>query len=467
MKKLCFLALVAVVVVVFNSVAQASQDVSIDATQGKACDWRTPDEAMGNTTQLMTRSAAAPDYKKSWLQFDLSSLYAADSSIKGNIIGAKLTLYGAKTETSNKEYVVSGLNNAANLEGWIASALTWNTGPGNNIASGNGLDATKTTSLYTGTVVFPCLDIMSETPEANRAALTSFLNTDTDGKITFIFTPGSTTYLWNAGQPLSPKLTLTYELGNNLEAAHYPNPADAEVVKTSLASLSWANPDPNGPTGIITCDVYLGTEPNRPSMNKKTLGVGVSTVAVNKTNFPTYGALADKTTYYWAVDVHDTTEPNVITGQMWSFSVNNNEPPVITMGDDQVVWGVPQTIALNTTVTDDGLPVGSTLSYTWTRTAGPATAVINSPNTEDTTVFIAERGDYNFMLTVTDGNRTSTATVRVVVGTNVCDASHISTGNPYDAGDQNHDCVVNLEDFAALIAANWMDCSDTLTDCGN
>ena len=47
-----------------------------------------------------------------------------------------------------------------------------------------------------------------------------------------------------------------------------------------------------------------------------------------------------------------------------------------------------------------------------------------------------------------------------------CDASHLSTGAAYDAADVNRDCIVDIADFAALIAENWLTCSDTLTHCG-
>lgn len=471
MKKLCFLAAgLLTFLIVFNSIAQASRTVSVKASQGKAADWRTPDTVMGNTTQLMTRTVSGSnDSKKSWLQFDLTSLYAQDSSVSGNILDARLTFYGGKAETGAKSYVVTGLNDAAGLEDWIASALTWNNGPGNDINSGTGLIASLTTSLYSTSIPVPVLDVMSETPEANRAALTAFLNTDTDGKITFIFTAGSTTYLWNAGQPLEPVLTLTYALGNNPDKAHNPNPADEAIVETDLASLSWTNPEPNSPGGILNCDVYLGTEPNVLTMDKKTLSAGAASVAINTTNFPKYGILDNQKTYYWKVDVHDSSSPDVIDGQMWSFYTNNNAAPIADAGPDQVAWlgksGTPgqELILLNGTTSDDNLP---TPAYTvqWSQISGPAVTI--SPNdTDDTSVTVTARGTYVFELKADDGNRYAADTVQIIVGTDSCDASHMSTGQPYDAGDQNQDCIVNLQDFAVLISANWMDCTDTLTDC--
>ncbi|MBN2512986.1 MAG: hypothetical protein JXB18_08625 [Sedimentisphaerales bacterium] len=471
MKKVCFLtAGLMTFLLAFNSIAQADRTVSVKASQGKAADWRTPDTVMGNTTQLMTRSVSGSnDCKKSWLQFDLSSLYAEDSSVPGNILDARLTFYGGKSETGAKSYVVSGLNDVAGLEEWVAAALTWNNGPGNDINSGTGLIASQTTTLYSTSIPVPVLDVMSETPEASRTALAAFLNTDTDGKITFVFTAGSTTYLWNAGQPLEPVLTLTYVLGKNPDKAHNPNPADEAIVETDLASLSWINPEPNSPGGIMICDVYLGVEPNLMTMDKKTLAAGAASVAINTTNFPKYGILDNQKTYYWKVDVHDSSSPDVIDGQIWSFFTNDNAAPIVDAGPDQVAWlgksGTPgqDILLLDGTTSDDGLPT-STYTVAWSQLSGPA-ITISPDNTEDTTVTITARGTYVFELKADDGNRQTVDTVQIIVGDDSCDASHLSTGQPYDAGDQNQDCIVNLQDFAVLISANWLDCTDTLTDC--
>jgi len=218
----------------------------------------------------------------------------------------------------------------------------------------------------------------------------------------------------------------------------------------------------------IYCDVYFGKDPNRPQMNKVTLGNGVSTVALNSINFPNFGTLANNVTYYWFVDCHDSSHiPVIIPGEEWSFYVNDNFPPVVNAGPDQITWGLPKVINLDGTVSDDGLPTPPALTYLWERIAGPATAVINSPNAVDTSVNITERGDYQFRLTANDGDKQASDTVQIVVGTDACDASHIDTGNAYNAGDQNEDCLVDIDDLKALIVDAWLNCTDTLDNCGN
>jgi hypothetical protein len=459
MRTLRFLLLIACIPLILSDSEQAAGTVEIAAAQGKAADARTPDQVISEA-RLATRNGTWPDAKKSWLQFDLTGVYGENSSIQGNITSANLTFYGAKSETGGKSYVLSGLNDAAALEAWIAAALTWNNAPANDTASPTALQASLTTSLYTATVPAPVLNVKSETPEANRAALASFLNTDTDGKITFLFTPGGTTYLWNAGDPNGPVLTLTYLLGNNPQKAHDPDPEDDAVAGTSLASLSWTNPDPNIAGAQITCDVYFGTEPNLLTMDMVTLAAGDHSAAINTTNFHTYGTLVNDTAYYWQVDCHDPSRlPELIPGEMWSFFVG--QAPTANAGPNQVVWLDPTevTAALDGTTSDDG-------PYTvlWTQVANGAPTVTISPNNaDDTSVTITQRGTYVFMLTADDTHLQTSDTVQVVVGTDSCDASVLS-GSDYSSNDYDQDCDVDLVDFADF-AADWLVCTNTLEGC--
>jgi hypothetical protein len=459
MKKLYLLLLIVSITLALSSSVQAIGVSHVPASQGKATDWRTPDTVMGNTTQLMTRSAGGQDCKKSWLQFDLTELYAENPNIRGNILNAKLTLYGAKSETGGKAYVVSGLNDAAGLEDWAASELTWNNGPGNDINHGTALLSSLTTGLYSAEIPIPVLDVISETPEEYQDELTAFLNADTDGKVTFIFTAGGTCYLWNADQPLGPVLTLYYEAGNNPFKAHDPNPADETVWATAPATLSWTNPDPNIGGTPIHCDVYFGTEPNLLAMAVAELDPGVNSVAVS-----TFGTLAYDTAYYWQVDCHDSSRVagELISGEMWMFYLG--QIPTADAGPDQVTWLTDPNILidLSGTASDDGL-----FTVKWTQVANDAPTLdeIQSDTSVNASVLIEERGAYEFKLTVDDGLLQASDIVRIVVGDNSCDASHLETGTLYNVADTNEDCIVNLKDLTLLILEDWLYCTDTLTNC--
>ncbi len=257
-----------------------------------------------------------------------------------------------------------------------------------------------------------------------------------------------------------------------------PDPANgSRFVPTSQPTLSWTNPDPNVPGTPVFCDVYLGTEPNLPGMDKVTLAADVSSVELTAANFPKFAPLENRTMYYWIVDVHDPSmDPpdDLIPGATWNFFTNDNEAPTVGAGLDQAVWlgksgtAGQEVVSLQGAVDDDGLPnPPATTTVIWTQVDNGAPTVTISPdNTVETTVTLTERGVYEFMLMADDGNRETADTVVIAVGDDSCDASHV-TGTPYDAADQNQDCIVDLEDFASLFAASWLNCTNTLAECDN
>jgi hypothetical protein len=204
MKRPLLSALSALLIVILAA-SNARADVVATALQGKATVASTPDTVMSET-RLKTRNGTYPDGNKSWVQFDLTAIYAANPGLKGNVVSATLTFAASGTGNSGKTYIVNGLNDSAGLENWSSSTLTWNNAPGNYTANNTGLNTSLTTAnLATGT-----LDGVDGSPSSvSSAALTSLLNADTDGKVTFILTPGGTAYMYNAGSAYPPTLTLT------------------------------------------------------------------------------------------------------------------------------------------------------------------------------------------------------------------------------------------------------------------
>jgi hypothetical protein len=155
-------------------------------------------------SRLRTRSSANTNYK-SWLQFDLNAIYTANPGLKGNIVMATLTFTGTADNIASKLYMVNGLNDAAGMENWDPASLTWNNAPGNNTADANLDPSITTANLYTSTIQPG--DGVTDSQTSN--ALVSFLNTDSDGIVTFIMTPGWTTFFYNAGSIHPPTLTLS------------------------------------------------------------------------------------------------------------------------------------------------------------------------------------------------------------------------------------------------------------------
>jgi hypothetical protein len=401
--------------------------------------------------------------EKSWIRFNLAE---TDLSVLRSA-QLRVTLHGAKSgqcdlSAVNDDYTVNiqwvDHPTQANPGGGIY-ALTWNNAPGNDPASFAALNALQTTGVgrldYTGGLAGSQygMDVLS------------ILLADTDGIVQFVLhnSTGDTSFATHdhpLGTAYYPALFLEFPP----EGADFPDPAVDETVPTTREALAWTNPDPNDGVSAITCTVYLGTEPNRLAMDAVTLAAGAATVPVDTDHFPVYGVLQNNTRYYWVVDCQDPSrEPPLIEGEMWSFTVG--QAPSVDAGPDQAVWlgsATSVVVSLNGTTSDDG-------AYTvaWTQVENDAPAVTISPdNVDDTSVTLTERGDYRFMLTADDGLVPPVSdTVRIVVGNDSCDASHLASGAPYDPGDQNQDCRVDLTDLVALIIDDWLQCTDTLTDC--
>lgn len=410
---------------------------------------------------------------KSWIKFDIADLGIEEpNDIKAATL--RVTLHEGKSSTCMLSYVNDSYT--TNI-GWTEADLTWNTGPGNYTSSDGvnpdtggitfdqlqeELDPTQTTYLqiidYDG----------GQTGEQFECDVLEALQGDTDGILQFVLhgAGGSTNFSTHDhpnGEEYWPRLEILVPPAG----ADNPYPCPGVTVTSDLVGLSWTNPDPNDGVSPITCTVYFGEDPNRPQMDSVTLDPGDNAVLINTTNFETYGNPQSGTTYYWAVDCDDPTA-GTIPGMMWDFLVYDNEAPVVDAGTNDVTWLVSGSAAVNLsgTADDDGLPEDpGMLTYTWERTGGPETAIIDPNDQLNTTVTFSEAGDYEFTLTADDGALSGSDSVRIVIGNNPCEASHMFTGADYDDGDVNEDCIVDLTDFVLLIVDNWLDCTNTLTGC--
>ena len=92
-----------------------------------------------------------------------------------------------------------------------------------------------------------------------------------------------------------------------------------------------------------------------------------------------------------------------------------NQPPVVTADDGVGLTPVSTTVPLTGTVTDDGIALPLTL--TWSQISGPGTATITDPSAEDTTVSFDVAGAYVLQLEAddTEFQVTDTATFTVTV----------------------------------------------------
>ena len=105
-----------------------------------------------------------------------------------------------------------------------------------------------------------------------------------------------------------------------------------------------------------------------------------------------------------------------------------NQAPVVNAGPD-LTGNSGQTLVLNGTVTDEGLPAG-VLYAQWNVLSGPAPASFSAPGQPHTMATFVAPGIYVLRLSATDGELTATdeTTVTIVAGTN--QAPVVAFGGP-------------------------------------
>ena len=183
-------------------------------------------------------------------------------------------------------------------------------------------------------------------------------------------------------------LQLDYDVTNpgktTLTAQHLldPKPTNGSTVSVNLSELQWTLPEPNEPGGVVTCNVYFGTDPNVDANPKIVSRQAVESVSVT---------LARQMTYYWAVDPYDdsisATEP-IYLGPIFTFNTFNTAP-VVEAGEDVDTWLAegPRVVQLEGIVSDEGGPGPVTLL--WTVIAEPnelSPAQISDPASANPTV---------------------------------------------------------------------------------
>jgi hypothetical protein len=91
-----------------------------------------------------------------------------------------------------------------------------------------------------------------------------------------------------------------------------------------------------------------------------------------------------------------------------------NTAPVVNAGTNQTIV-ISSAAVLNGTVTDDGLPSPSTLSYTWSKVSGPGTVTFVNANAVDTQASFSLTGTYVLQLSSSDGLLSGSAQTQVIV----------------------------------------------------
>lgn len=95
---------------------------------------------------------------------------------------------------------------------------------------------------------------------------------------------------------------------------------------------------------------------------------------------------------------------------------STNQPPSVDAGANQTVSWPSNSVQLNGSAEDDGLP-NAALSTTWTRVSGPGTVSFSHPNSLQTLATFSVAGTYLLRLAASDGELTSSDTIEIRVVT--------------------------------------------------
>ena len=94
----------------------------------------------------------------------------------------------------------------------------------------------------------------------------------------------------------------------------------------------------------------------------------------------------------------------------------SNSAPTVDAGSDDSITLPTDTVSLDGTVSDDGLPdPPAAVSLVWTQESGPGTATFGDDEAEDTTATFSEAGTYVLRLTADDGDLTAYGEVTITV----------------------------------------------------
>jgi RHS repeat-associated protein len=174
------------------------------------------------------------------------------------------------------------------------------------------------------------------------------------------------------------------------------NPITSQVTVQATVLDSSANPI--GGTGVTF--TIAGINPQTSSGTTNANGVAAFTYTSLKTGSDlitiTAGSASDTAGVTWV-------------------SNGPNQPPIVNAGPNQTISLPANTVFLNGSVVDDGLPIGGTLTSLWTQLSGPAPVSFGTPNQPQTQVTFSQAGTYVLQLTGNDSQLSTSATVTVVV----------------------------------------------------
>jgi hypothetical protein len=239
-----------------------------------------------------------------------------------------------------------------------------------------------------------------------------------------------------------------------------PFPRDDGAAPVGQVELTWVSLDPCTPGQPVPVDVYFTDDLDALLQFSDPAAIRIVTKkAVTSTVVQTQ----PKRRYYWAVDSYVGSEQDPVLGPIFSF-MSDNLPPTVDAGADIVTWleNGSRTGKLDATITDDGGAASCTAQWTVVSEPNEGTAILTTPQAEDTDITLLAAGRYVLQLDVSDGEYTGSDTVTINVYHTNCEAAQSVPGYQPLVGDLNGDCRVDDLDLA-LLQENWLK-DNSLTD---
>ncbi|HSV27098.1 MAG TPA: PEP-CTERM sorting domain-containing protein [Sedimentisphaerales bacterium] len=232
MKRISKVLLVGLVsVLVVQAVASATTvPVSVTAVESRRASvsltGTNPNTSLLNIRRDLTTTSRST---KSWIKFDLSSIYAANPGWQGNISAATLTIYLGSARTAASADLWGINNTTSENAGWTATSITWWNAPGNDVASITALDTAEATLIFSQYAVtgvqfaaiqfvgqelinFLNQDLPVEEGDAtDGSGIVQFALANSTGETVFLAHTHGTTIGGHAAGALAPTLTVIPE----------------------------------------------------------------------------------------------------------------------------------------------------------------------------------------------------------------------------------------------------------------
>lgn len=403
-----------------------------------------------------------------YVKFDISG-------VSGSMSGSQLQIY-ITSGGSARTWDIYGLIDNDVDDAWGEMTITYNNAPGMLAATAGNftIDAAKMTLL--GTLAVPSTINVTVTSDPVTLDLTSFLESDTNGLVTFVLIP----------QPperqfyVAAKEGVTAENGwiaptlimpnGSLGGAVDPVPDDDQSVnKDLLTELSWTLLE-----DIATCRVYFGTEPNLLTMDSILFNPAVESVTID--DFPNYSAPLAEGSYHWRVDCWDqpyidpnSSDPNYFQGPFWSFDATSS-PIFVSIAPAYQAKFVGETAdAVTAVFTGSG-----TITYEWFKSDDDATDTLAddvSVGTGDTlsleTLALDDAGWY-YCMADNGSPQTASPTVRISIKRQII--HYTFDGNVTDSSGNGLDGTLfgdepNFVNDAIFGQALWFDGTSDYVQC--